>query len=175
MQRFCFLLLLSSAVACGGDQLDAGTNDAAPAPDAGASDSASSAESGVVGATPCTVGSDQTCNHDPAVSAIYGTCTKSGRCECKPGFQLYPGGKCGKGPGGLGSSCTSGADCKEGMECLEFTAHPKPGECNVVSKMCTFACDDSAQAATCENSFGSRVRCFAGCEGTAGICALGPE
>jgi hypothetical protein len=37
---------------------------------------------------PCTFGADQTCNDDPAVSALWGTCTELGVCECIPGFEL---------------------------------------------------------------------------------------
>jgi hypothetical protein len=43
---------------------------------------------------PCT--SDQSCNDDPAVSALWGKCTPLGVCECKPGFELNPGGHCQK-------------------------------------------------------------------------------
>jgi hypothetical protein len=34
------------------------------------------------GGTPCTPGLDQTCNDSPIVSAIYGTCTATGKCVC---------------------------------------------------------------------------------------------
>jgi hypothetical protein len=34
------------------------------------------------GGTPCTPGLDQTCNDSPTVSAIYGTCTATGKCVC---------------------------------------------------------------------------------------------
>ncbi|HEX6271420.1 MAG TPA: hypothetical protein VFZ53_00200 [Polyangiaceae bacterium] len=47
---------------------------------------------------PCTLGADQTCNEDPAVSAIWGRCTESGTCECKPGFELGPSGYCRPAP-----------------------------------------------------------------------------
>lgn len=43
---------------------------------------------------PCVLGQDQTCNGDPSVSALWGTCTASGTCECKPGFVLAPSGYC---------------------------------------------------------------------------------
>ncbi len=43
---------------------------------------------------PCT--SDQACNEDPAVSALWGKCTPLGVCECKPGFELSPRGRCQK-------------------------------------------------------------------------------
>jgi hypothetical protein len=43
---------------------------------------------------PCT--SDQSCNADESVSALWGKCTPQGVCECKPGFALDPLGRCGK-------------------------------------------------------------------------------
>jgi len=39
---------------------------------------------------PCTLGADQLCNDDPAVSALWGRCTELGVCECNPGFELNP-------------------------------------------------------------------------------------
>jgi len=42
---------------------------------------------------PCTT--DQSCNRDPAVSALWGHCLKdSGVCECNAGFELHPSGHC---------------------------------------------------------------------------------
>jgi len=42
---------------------------------------------------PCTT--DQSCNGDPSVSALWGHCVKeTGVCECKAGFALHPGGSC---------------------------------------------------------------------------------
>jgi len=42
---------------------------------------------------PCTT--DQSCNGDPSVSALWGHCVKeSGVCECNPGFELHPAGSC---------------------------------------------------------------------------------
>jgi hypothetical protein len=43
---------------------------------------------------PCTLGADQTCNADPAVSALWGRCTELGVCQCRPGFALNPRGSC---------------------------------------------------------------------------------
>jgi hypothetical protein len=43
---------------------------------------------------PCTYGADQTCNANPAVSALWGRCTELGVCECNDGFRLNPGGAC---------------------------------------------------------------------------------
>lgn len=37
---------------------------------------------------PCTT--DQSCNDDPAVSALWGRCTPLGVCECKDGFERSP-------------------------------------------------------------------------------------
>jgi hypothetical protein len=41
---------------------------------------------------PCT--SDQSCNDVDSVSALWGKCTPQGVCECKPGFELNPRGRC---------------------------------------------------------------------------------
>lgn len=43
---------------------------------------------------PCTT--DQACNDDESVSALWGKCTALGVCECKPGFELNPRGRCQK-------------------------------------------------------------------------------
>jgi hypothetical protein len=43
---------------------------------------------------PCT--SDQACNDDESVSALWGKCTPLGVCECKPSFELNPRGRCQK-------------------------------------------------------------------------------
>lgn len=43
---------------------------------------------------PCT--SDQSCNDVESVSALWGKCTPLGVCECKPGFELNPRGRCQK-------------------------------------------------------------------------------
>jgi hypothetical protein len=37
---------------------------------------------------PCS--SDQSCNENPAVSALWGRCTDMGICECNPGFERSP-------------------------------------------------------------------------------------
>jgi len=36
---------------------------------------------------------DQSCNDDPAVSALWGRCVES-VCECQPGAELMPWGRC---------------------------------------------------------------------------------
>jgi len=43
---------------------------------------------------PCA--NDQSCNEDETVSALWGKCTALGVCECKPGFELNPKGRCQK-------------------------------------------------------------------------------
>ena len=43
---------------------------------------------------PCA--NDQSCNDDESVSALWGKCTPLGVCECKPGFELNPRGRCQK-------------------------------------------------------------------------------
>ncbi|HEY6078627.1 MAG TPA: hypothetical protein VIW29_07480 [Polyangiaceae bacterium] len=43
---------------------------------------------------PCTT--DQSCNDLESVSALWGKCTPLGVCECKPGFELNPRGRCQK-------------------------------------------------------------------------------
>jgi hypothetical protein len=43
----------------------------------------------------CTPGADQTCNDNPAVSALLGVCMGDGTCACRPGAQRDPTtGKC---------------------------------------------------------------------------------
>lgn len=37
---------------------------------------------------PCTT--DQSCNDDPSVSALWGRCTPLGVCECRDGFERSP-------------------------------------------------------------------------------------
>jgi hypothetical protein len=44
---------------------------------------------------PCT--SDHTCNDDASISALWGKCNSLGVCECKPGFERNPRGRCQKG------------------------------------------------------------------------------
>lgn len=43
---------------------------------------------------PCNT--DQSCNDDESISALWGNCTPLGVCECKPGFELNPRGRCQK-------------------------------------------------------------------------------
>ena len=44
--------------------------------------------------SPCN--SDQSCNDDDKISALWGKCTALGTCECSPGFELNPRGRCQK-------------------------------------------------------------------------------
>jgi hypothetical protein len=43
---------------------------------------------------PCAT--DQACNDDESISSLWGKCTPLGVCECKPGFELNPRGRCQK-------------------------------------------------------------------------------
>lgn len=38
----------------------------------------------------CTFGADQTCNDDPLISSVHGSCNQDGTCSCHPGFALNP-------------------------------------------------------------------------------------
>ncbi|HLM74993.1 MAG TPA: hypothetical protein VK459_19925 [Polyangiaceae bacterium] len=51
------------------------------------SDTATSASSSAAPASVCTPGMDQTCNDDPAISSLHGTCLADGTCECKDPFE----------------------------------------------------------------------------------------
>lgn len=42
------------------------------------------------GGTACTPGANQTCNDDPRISSLHGTCTASGRCVCGANYLLNP-------------------------------------------------------------------------------------
>ncbi|HWA71056.1 MAG TPA: hypothetical protein VG937_01910 [Polyangiaceae bacterium] len=58
----------------------------------------------------CTQGADQTCNDNPSVSAILGTCLADGTCHCDTGSIINPStGKCVRADGPcMGGSC----DCR---------------------------------------------------------------
>jgi hypothetical protein len=45
------------------------------------------------GCVACTVGADQTCNDNPAISSLHGHCV-AGRCSCNVGSALLASGKC---------------------------------------------------------------------------------
>jgi hypothetical protein len=50
---------------------------------------------GCVGAAgKCTVGMNQTCNDNSALSSIHGRCLTDGRCACNEGYALLASGKC---------------------------------------------------------------------------------
>jgi hypothetical protein len=42
------------------------------------------------GGTACTPGANQTCNDDPRLSSLHGTCTAAGRCVCGANYELNP-------------------------------------------------------------------------------------
>ena len=42
------------------------------------------------GGLPCAPGIDQTCNDDPRISSLHGTCTPAGKCVCMGTFALNP-------------------------------------------------------------------------------------
>jgi hypothetical protein len=57
----------------------------------------------------CTVGQDWTCNDDPAMQALAGTCLSGGVCKCNSGFVINPStGRCMLQPGDAGCS----PDCR---------------------------------------------------------------
>jgi hypothetical protein len=43
---------------------------------------------------PCTPGQDQTCNSNPEMSALAGTCNADRTCTCNPGYSKVSQGKC---------------------------------------------------------------------------------
>lgn len=43
----------------------------------------------------CEPGADQTCNDNPAISSLHGTCQPDGSCLCNPGVEKSPAtGRC---------------------------------------------------------------------------------
>lgn len=62
-------------------------SEVAPPPPAGSAEPSSKR-------APCA--NDQSCNDDESVSALWGKCTPLGTCECSPGFELNPRGRCQK-------------------------------------------------------------------------------
>lgn len=65
------------------------------APDGGGCGGGSCGDGGSSVGQSCEPGLDQTCNDDPAVSALWGTCTAAGTCACRSGFVVRPSGRCG--------------------------------------------------------------------------------
>jgi hypothetical protein len=71
----------------------AASTEAAPEHAGASTDAASEGSVGAPSAphgkrAPCS--SDQSCNEDPAVSALWGVCTEMGVCECSEGFERSP-------------------------------------------------------------------------------------
>ena len=73
----------------------------------------------------CTLGRDQTCNEDVAMSSFAGICMKTGVCACNPGYVKISSGTCAAGP--TASVCTPGMDqtCNEDVAMSSFA-----GSCN---------------------------------------------
>ena len=66
----------------------------APALDGGVEDGGVE-DGGADGGSACVFGHDHTCNDDPEVSSLEGTCQADGTCVCNSGFELNPAtGKC---------------------------------------------------------------------------------
>jgi hypothetical protein len=50
---------------------------------------------GAHGGPPCLSGTGQSCNDDPRISSLHGTCTAGGKCVCGDAYQLNPAtGRC---------------------------------------------------------------------------------
>ena len=94
------VLVLSTLCACNHPAAPAATEASGPsevvvAPVPAASDSVAAPNPAPLNGkrAPCTT--DQSCNRDPSVSALWGHCLKdSGVCECNAGFELHPSGHC---------------------------------------------------------------------------------
>ena len=70
------------------------------------------------GCPACTVGMDQTCNDDPAMNSLAGTCIRN-LCKCNNGFGRNPqNGKCKLSTATAASACTPGYDqtCNGNLE-----------------------------------------------------------
>jgi hypothetical protein len=78
---------IAHALACSGAQNGQAASESAP-PARGAGDSEAPGAAPHGKRAPCS--SDQSCNEDPAVSALWGRCTEMGICECNPGFERSP-------------------------------------------------------------------------------------
>lgn len=92
-----FLWLTLGLAACHAQTLDAGSN----------ARNALSCDAGAASCSACTPGRDETCNADPAMSALAGTCNPDGTCACQNGYGKTSSGKCGVTPA---ASCTPGQD-----------------------------------------------------------------
>jgi hypothetical protein len=80
--------VIGNVFACSGAQNGQAPSEAAPPAGGGAGDSEAPVAAPHGKRAPCS--SDQSCNEDPAVSALWGRCTEMGICECNPGFERSP-------------------------------------------------------------------------------------
>jgi hypothetical protein len=155
-------------------------------------------QDGGTGSGDCTVGEDQTCNSDPTVSALWGTCQPDGTCLCSDGFSVDPtSGKCVSDAtdGGATPACIFGQDqtcnpdptisalygtCQADGTCLcndGFAVDPITGKCMVdaIDGGCLSQGDlcqthaVSSPDPCCDDGVGSseRVDCLG-----AGVCTL---
>jgi hypothetical protein len=151
---------LGLASACGRSYLDVAADTGAAA--AGAGGGGGAGGTGGTGGTgqivgACTVGADQTCNDDPTINALWGTCVPPGVCQCHGGVSLNPAtGRCGVGPAG---PCASPTICND-----DPTSPITAGICQpdpVVGYTCT--CIDGYSINPC----GSKCRKGTACEAAA--------
>ena len=77
-----------AVVACSGSA--ASTPAPAAAENAGEAPSEAPAPGGAPQGKRAPCQSDQACNDDPSVSALWGRCTELGVCECNDGFERSP-------------------------------------------------------------------------------------
>jgi hypothetical protein len=76
------------------------------------------------------VGMDQTCNDDPSISALWGTCQGHGTCTCNSGFVINPvTGRCAR-PSALcsGSYLACGCGCCGGTSPALACYYPSAGD-----------------------------------------------
>ncbi len=116
-------LILALTYGCMGDGRDAiadvadgGADAGVSRPDAGADGGSSRPDAGPVidaGSPSCTFGQDQTCNDDPAISALWGECLSDGTCFCHAGTTRSPStGRCRVDGTPCGSNtCPTGQFC----------------------------------------------------------------
>jgi NAD-dependent dihydropyrimidine dehydrogenase PreA subunit len=60
----------------------------------GSGDHDSDASTSMPPAKVCTFGADQTCNDNPLISSLHGTCQADGTCVCQLGFAKTVSGRC---------------------------------------------------------------------------------
>ena len=101
MNHSAFGIIALLVTACGSEpapNTPASAPDPAPAESAAPSPGSPSSPTGEMPPAmgkraPCDT--DQSCNDDPAVSALWGKCNAgTGTCECQSGFVLNPKGRC---------------------------------------------------------------------------------